>query len=115
MRGEVAVDHFLPWSRYARDLGHNFVLAHAECNGSKKNHLASCEHLARWCARNEQQGATMARRFDERGLPHDWPTLKRVAGSLYHVAAAAKAKVWQVGSTLVPLTDGWQELLLDPT
>ncbi len=29
-RGEV--DHFVPWSLYPVDLGHNFVLAHSTCN-----------------------------------------------------------------------------------
>lgn len=24
----LAVDHFIPWPRYPRDLGHNFVLTH---------------------------------------------------------------------------------------
>ena len=39
-RGQVApgtahIDHFIPWSRYPIDLGHNFVLAHAGCNSAK--------------------------------------------------------------------------------
>jgi hypothetical protein len=33
---EMEVDHFVPWSRYPRDLGHNFVLAHRSCNGSNR-------------------------------------------------------------------------------
>jgi hypothetical protein len=111
MRGDVAVDHFLPWSRYARDLGHNFVLAHAECNGRKRNHLASSIHLARWCERNEQHGSDLARRFDERGLPHDLPTLKRVACALYRVVAISGANVWHAGRALVPLTDDWRRIL----
>ena len=35
------VDHFIPWSRYPVDLGHNFVLAHPACNNSKSDHLAA--------------------------------------------------------------------------
>jgi hypothetical protein len=26
------IDHFVPWSRYPRDVAHNLVLAHKECN-----------------------------------------------------------------------------------
>jgi hypothetical protein len=28
LKNSLAVDHFIPWSRYPVDLGHNFVLAH---------------------------------------------------------------------------------------
>ena len=111
MRQVSAVDHFLPWSRYPRDLGHNFVLAHPKCNEGKSNHLASCEQLARWCARNHRDGEELAWRFDKAGLPHDWPTLRRVAGSLYQMAAACRAMVWQPGSGLVPLSADWQQVL----
>jgi hypothetical protein len=30
------IDHFVPWSRYPRDLAHNLVLAHVECNKKKR-------------------------------------------------------------------------------
>ena len=32
MTGEGCVDHFIAWSRYPVDLGHNLVLAHNGCN-----------------------------------------------------------------------------------
>jgi 5-methylcytosine-specific restriction endonuclease McrA len=32
LQGSGDVDHFIPWTRYPRDLAHNFVLAHAGCN-----------------------------------------------------------------------------------
>lgn len=41
------VDHFIPWSRYPRDLGFNFVLAHAKCNQDKRDTLASLPHVER--------------------------------------------------------------------
>jgi hypothetical protein len=41
------VDHFIPWSRYPRDTAHNFVLAHAGCNGDKRELLAAKRHLER--------------------------------------------------------------------
>lgn len=107
----AAIDHFLPWSRYPRDLGHNFVLVHADCNQQKRDHLASCEHLANWCRRNDEHRELLAQRFDASGLPHDWPTLRRVAGSLYHIAANTKAVVWHAGNQLVPLTSEWRHIL----
>jgi 5-methylcytosine-specific restriction endonuclease McrA len=50
------VDHFIPWSRYAADLGHNnLVLAHDRCNGDKSDYLAAVRHLAAWVERNRQR------------------------------------------------------------
>ena len=36
----MSVDHFISWSRYTTDLGHNFVLAHPGCNSQKSDYLA---------------------------------------------------------------------------
>jgi len=52
MRGQTEVDHFVPWALYPLDLGHNFVLAHRECNSAKRDLLASEEHLDAWAERN---------------------------------------------------------------
>lgn len=108
---DAVVDHFLPWSRYPRDLGDNFVLAHAECNVRKRDHLASLEHLVRWRQRNDVHGERMAGAFDRARLPHDWPTVRRVARSLYSVAENAGARVWHGGSELVALEQGWRGVL----
>lgn len=45
------VDHFIPFSKYPRDLAHNFVLAHTSCNRSKSATLAAQPHLERWLER----------------------------------------------------------------
>ncbi len=111
IQSDPDVDHFLPWSRYPRDLGHNFVLAHADCNQRKKNHLASCDHLERWHRRNDDLGPQLVQRFEASRLPHDWLTLRRVASSLYHMAANANASVWQAGNKLVPLSAEWRRIL----
>jgi hypothetical protein len=52
--GPGVVDHFIPWSRYPRDTAHNFVLAHAGCNGDKRELLAAKSHLERWIIRNDR-------------------------------------------------------------
>ena len=111
--GAGVVDHFLPWSRYPRDLGHNFVLAHGACNGAKSDHLAAHRHLLRWCRRNAEQGARMAQHFQANGLPHDWPTLWQVARSLYRIADDCGAKVWVTKREFVPLDSEWESVLLE--
>ena len=45
------VDHFIPWSRYPVDLGHNFVLADRSCNNHKRDHLAAEDYLGAWSER----------------------------------------------------------------
>ncbi|WP_257496279.1 HNH endonuclease [Aeromonas allosaccharophila] len=52
IHGAGEVDHFIPWRRYPIDLGHNFVLAHANCNRSKRYFLAASEHRDTWYEQN---------------------------------------------------------------
>jgi hypothetical protein len=49
---KAVVDHFIPWTRYPNDLGHNFVLAHSKCNNAKRDHLAAEQHKDRWFEQN---------------------------------------------------------------
>ena len=105
------VDHFLPWSRYPRDLGHNFVLSHPECNAAKSDLLASVEHLERWVRRNDVHGRELAAEFDRLRLPHDWPTLRRVAQSLYGSVEKARGLLWRGGLERVAVGRGWRDVL----
>ena len=61
------VDHFIPWSRYPVDLGHNFVLADSRCNGQKRDRLPAYDHLAAWTERNAQLGSQIGDAIEERG------------------------------------------------
>jgi hypothetical protein len=45
------VDHFIPWARYADNGVDNLVIADPRCNGSKRDFLASSEHVERWAHR----------------------------------------------------------------
>lgn len=45
---QAEVDHFIPFAKYAFDLGHNFVLADRVCNNSKRDFLAGYEHKHKW-------------------------------------------------------------------
>jgi 5-methylcytosine-specific restriction endonuclease McrA len=40
IQSDADVDHFVPYSLYSRDLVHNFVRAHPQCNRSKSDTLA---------------------------------------------------------------------------
>ena len=57
MKQDPHVDHFIPWSRYPRDLAQNFVLAHGACNLDKGDMLTapaqlwvSLKYTVRWNA-----------------------------------------------------------------
>jgi len=110
IRGEPSVDHFVPWARYPLDLGHNYVLADARCNGFKSDRLAAVGHLDRWCARNAGGGWTAA--LESRLLPHDAARTQRVAAWAYTQAARTRSTVWQEGRDgLVALDPRWATLL----
>jgi len=88
------VDHFIPWSRYRRDLAHNFVLAHQACNVDKGDMLAGPGHLARWMKRNEEVGGALASRLSPAGFIDDLPAAVQVARWAYHQAEATSAQLW---------------------
>jgi hypothetical protein len=105
------VDHFVPWALYALDLGHNFVLAHRECNSAKCDLLASEEHLVAWVERNRMQGEMLAREFDRLGVLHDLRATERIAHWAYSRASDGGALTWKSKKTLVPLNGEWSHLL----
>ena len=107
-QGDGAVDHFVPWTKYPRDLPHNFVLAHAKCNGAKRDFLAAPEHLGRWIRRNDSQHNELASRFDSLGIAHDRQASTGIAHWAYQQAEDSKAKVWVREKTLIPLNHEWR-------
>lgn len=102
------VDHFIPWSRYPVDFGHNFVLAHGICNMRKADRLAAVEHLEKWCYRNEEYGDELAAAFGERNIVYDQQASWRVTMWAYEQAQLAGSLVWQQGDELVKLTPTWR-------
>jgi len=111
IRSNPAVDHFIPWSRYPLDLGHNFVLSHARCNGRKSDYLAANQHLERWVARNAEQGRELESAFDGEGLPHDAVASRHITKWAYEQAEMAGALVWVRGKEMVYLRPEWRNLL----
>ncbi len=106
------VDHFIPWSRYPVDFGHNFVLAHGTCNVKKADRLAATEHLEKWCYRNEEYGDELAAAFRERNIMHDRKASWRITIWAYEQAQISSSLVWRQNDELVTLTPEWRALLM---
>lgn len=114
LKDKTDVDHFIPWSRYPVDLGHNFVLAHGSCNSQKSDRLAAVEHLERWCERNTKHGRSLALAFQDRSIVHDESASWQITAWAYSQAQSAGAMVWLHGKELVPLSPVWQQIVQPP-
>jgi 5-methylcytosine-specific restriction endonuclease McrA len=101
------VDHFIPWSRYPADLGHNFVLAHDLCNNAKSDYLAAEDHLAAWVERNRDHEAELHARLVEAALPCDWTAAVQIAKWVYQQTEKAHGQVWVSEKKLRHLGPAW--------
>lgn len=91
---EADVDHFVPFAHYARDLAHNFVLTHPECNRSKSDTLAGKLHLERWLERLDVRRDAIAEIGIDAGIVVDPIVCRRVAAWGYDNAAMAGGQAW---------------------
>jgi hypothetical protein len=107
LTGKTQVDHFVPWSRYPADLGHNFVLAHDRCNNAKSDFLAAEMHLAAWVERNREHQAELQERLVEAALPCDLAAAVQIARWVYQQTEKANGQVWVTEKVLRHLTPGW--------
>ena len=108
----AAVDHFIPWSRYPRDLAHNLVLAHDKCNSRKSDLLGGEAYLERWVRFLADHDADLQQIGTEAGLPVDRATSVAVAEWSYGHAERVQAEVWLGGTEYGHLSAGWRELLV---
>jgi hypothetical protein len=112
---DAAVDHFIPWSRYPVDLGHNFVLSDAKCNSSKGDRLAAGPHLERWCSRNRDHGEVLEKEFVKANIVADRVASTRITRWAYEQVETTGGLVWMSPDTttdwLVPLDGRWRDLL----
>ncbi len=111
LRGDAAVDHFIPWSRYPVDLGHNFVLASSSANSQKADHLASEGHLESWldfCLSNRK---LLRESFDGKGLPHSLEVSLAVTEWSYARVESSGGRVWVGGKEFAELSVGWRDLI----
>lgn len=111
VRSQGVVDHFIAWSRYPADLGHNFVVAHAGCNSNKRDFLAHPSHVERWYSANIEQGDELAERFDEIKLAHDLDRSRAVALWAYEQGELAGAHVWLREKTFQRLDRSWRDAI----
>ena len=111
LRRTGEVDHFVPWSRYPVDLGHNFVLAHPACNRKKRDHLAAEPHLAAWRERNDRHAQPLMQFFQQTHLPHRLDSSVSIARWAYNQTAQANGLVWVEGEVLRHLAGEWVDLL----
>lgn len=110
IRGNGDVDHFVPWSQYPIDLGHNFVVAHPECNRAKRDFLAGEPHLEHWVRRNSERGAELEERFASVGVAYDLCSSREIAHWAYQQAEVAKAQLWWAGNDVRPIGGDWRAL-----
>jgi len=92
--GAVDVDHFIPWSHYPRDTGHNFVLAHKTCNSRKRDTLAARGHLEHWIERNTQAGGDFHREMEGLGFMVDWTGTRTIARWAYQQGIDVGSRAW---------------------
>ena len=105
--GAGDLDHFIPWSRYPLDLGHNFVFAHKACNNAKRDHLAAALHIERWRVQNLDEGHKLGQRFNEAGLLHDLERSELIARWAYQQGQASKAQLWLQKGQFEPCDYRW--------
>lgn len=105
------VDHFVAWARYPVDLGHNFVLADSRCNGTKRDRLPACDHLAAWVERNAKFGDQIRNALEGRGIVCQLVASNRVAQWAYSQTESARGLTWLKADEMVPLAPGWRVLL----
>ena len=91
------MDHFIPWSLYPADTGHNFVLADEKCNSQKSNYLASQQFLHQWQERNHLHDQSIIREISQLGFLTDLQRSHRVADWAYKQAIENEYLVWLGG------------------
>ena len=94
MKNDVEVDHFIPFARYANDLGHNFVAAHSACNNNKRDFLAAQQHRERWQNQNLVVNGQIISNELSAYFHCDTDKSLAVSNWAYQVAQANSAKLW---------------------
>jgi len=107
----VHVDHFIPWTTYPIDLGHNFVLADPACNAAKSDHLAAEKHLKRWSSRNRDLGSDLGEEFDRIGIIHDVHASLTISEWAYNRAFVAQAETFRAIGIFEQLSAEWRQSL----
>ena len=105
------VDHFVPFSMYARDLMHNFVLAHPTCNRSKSNALAAKPHLDRWLEYITRNTDALQEIGQQAGRITDQGSSLAVARWGYSNAVSGGAMAWVSARQYAPVDQDYLRAL----
>lgn len=105
------VDHFIPISRYRRDLAHNLVRAHATCNRSKSDILAGFAHLEKWRARLSREAVAIGELGARYGVAAEPHTALSVARWAYESGRVAGAAAWLRAKSFEPIDARFMTLL----
>jgi hypothetical protein len=108
---QTEVDHFIPWSRYPVDLGHNLVLAHITCNNAKSDYVAAEKHLAAWAERNRLHQEELQSRLQAAALPFDSSASVQIVRWVYQQTEKANGQVWLAEKVLQHLSPAWPQCL----
>ena len=112
LKGDFShVDHFVPWSRYPVDLGHNFVLAHATCNGKKSDRLAAAEHLDAWVEFQGRNSKSLVLEFNRSGILNDFNSSVRIVNWAYQQTFENHGLTWLRADELRNLPLNWHDSL----
>lgn len=115
LKGDIShVDHFVPWSRYPVNLGHNFVLAHATCNGRKSDRLAAAVHLGAWCEFQQRNAEPLAVEFNRFGIMNDFRSTLKILNWAYNQTFEVRGLTWLKGQEMEPLPNDWIKFLQVP-
>jgi hypothetical protein len=105
------VDHFVPWSRYPVDLGHNLVVAHDACNNAKGSMLAAEEHLSRWVGRNKCHSTVIEGRCVEANVSADLGAAIQIARWAYGQSFAVGSMTWLRAKEFKRIGPNWETIL----
>jgi hypothetical protein len=105
------VDHFIAWSRYPIDLGHNFVLTDNRCNTQKHDRLPAVIHLAAWTERNRRFGDQIGDDMKKRGVVANLTVSNCVTRWAYEQTENANGLTWLRNDELEPLRPEWEALI----
>ena len=104
MGDDIAIDHFVPWSRTGCDDLFNLVAAHAGCNSSKSDHLPSRSHVHAWLGRCGRAADEIQAIAAHSGWASDEVRTRRVVASCYW-SAGQHTMLWESMGGFEQVTD----------
>ena len=107
---DADVDHFIPHALYPRDLIHNFVLAHPNCNRSKSDSLAARPHLEKWLEFTTMNADSLSQIGYDAGINADLASTNAVAQWGYANAVSNGSNAWLRASEYEAIDNGYLSL-----